>query len=247
MSEENVYVEIGTSCFDVGLENAENGKVFLVEPRIDMLKRLPNHQNIIKCPFAILDINTFCDKKFSGEIFKRYFEIFDFDFPSYFDLHSEMINCARFFYVSDENIKKYSLPQWAQGCCTLFEPHPTLRKMISDDMFDQICVPVMTIMEFLSRYKISFIKYMKIDTEGGDAGILYDLYQYGINYKALEVDTIVFEWNSLTDNKKMEDVVNKYVLYGYIFSRLDSDNAILKITRRKNEHSIVYPEQMGLW
>lgn len=233
MSEENVYVEIGTSCFDVGLENVEKGKVYLIEPRKDMLNCLPNHKNIIKCPFAILDINTFCDKKIAGEIFNNYFD-------------SEKIHYAKFFYVSDENIKKYSLPQWAQGCCRLFEPHPTLRKMVPDEVFDQIYVPVITIMEFLSNYEISFIKYMKIDTEGGDADILYDLY-YGINYHVLKVDTIVFEWNSLTDNKKMENIVNKYLLYGYTFSRLDSDNAILKITGREDEHSIVYPEQMGLW
>lgn len=141
------FVEIGTSDFDTLIEKQrEDDSVnFSIEPIKFYLDRLPNKKNVTKLNCAISDR--------SGKI--------------------------KVYHVPLEDIRKYKLPNWVRGCNSINKEHPTVSRILKQKKLEHILkcdeVDVLSINEFIDKYDIRSIKYLKIDTEGHDCIIIKSL------------------------------------------------------------------------
>ena len=120
---------------------------------------------------------------------------------------------GKMFYVGEELIKKYGMPDWIRGCNSFNDYHPTVIKLfhqlsISIKKISCVYVPVYTVRNLVKSFKITSIGFLKIDTEGHDHVILkYILEEMK---RGLKVKTIKIEYNSVFGNTtKIDDLIMK--------------------------------------
>lgn len=80
---------------------------------------------------------------------------------------------APFYYIPEETIRERKLPEWVRGIGSL-RLHPLIEQHGWQDLVRTMEVPVCTVAELLTKYGITHIDYLKIDTEGWDCKILQD-------------------------------------------------------------------------
>jgi len=137
------------------------------------------------------------------------------------------INCAisldntnkksKIFYLEDNVIQKYNLPKWIRGCNSLNGFHLKHReykveKFVSIDEIDEI-----PIAQLLIENNVRKIKFLKLDTEGGDCYILNHLKKYleskSFDYYPTE---ILFETNlEINDINLVNKTLKEYKSIGY--------------------------------
>ncbi len=162
------YVDIGTSDFDIGRgEYASNKSYILVEPIKYYLNKLEEcgiyGSNVTMCNAAITHYNGNID----------------------------------IWYINDYNQKLYGLPYWVRGCNRINEKHPTIEKLLKDrnivnDVWSCDNVVCMTFDMLCSKYNITSIGSLKIDTEGHDHVVLAGVIEMLQN--GLIVDEIMCEY-----------------------------------------------------
>lgn len=181
------FIEIGTSCFDTLIEKSSDVKVGIsIEPIKYYYDKLPNKKNVIKLNKGISDQNGF----------------------------------LKFFYVPTEVLNYYSLPQWLSGCNSINKPHPSLIEECIKIHIDHerivYCVEVdtITVDTLIKNYNVSYIDFLKIDTEGHDIIIIDQFIKLIIN-SGLKVDKIEFETNSLSSRDDQQVAIDKLIFLGY--------------------------------
>ena len=166
------------------------------------------------------------------------------------------INCAisdkegscEIYYITEENINKYNLPNWVRGCNSINHYHPTVTKLCKkinkeiEEISTHYKVETKTLYNIFKQYNIEFCYYLKIDTEGHDVIILNKFYEdlinnYNINYYPHK---ILFESNILTDNEKVIDIIDKYNMIGYDLIEKKGDTIMkLNLNKIKNKNKFV--------
>jgi len=181
------FIEIGTSCFDTLIEKSSDVKVGIsIEPIKYYCDKLPNKKNVIKLNKGISDQNGF----------------------------------FKFFYVPTEILNYYSLPQWLSGCNSINKPHPSLieecikRHINHERIVYCVEVETITVDTLIENYNVSYIDFLKIDTEGHDI-IIIDQFIKLINNSDLKVNKIEFETNSLSSRCDQQVAIDKLIFLGY--------------------------------
>jgi FkbM family methyltransferase len=170
------FVEIGTSDFDIGDVNLSgdicflpNKRYLLVDPVNYYLQQLQlmgyTGSNIIYCNSAISNYN--------GNI--------------------------TIWYINELKQKQYNLPFWTRGCNKVNEKHPIvvalLKQMgIYDNIWTSEKISCMTFCDLCSRYSISHIENLKIDTEGHDHIVLSGVIQ-ALRDRLVNIEKIKFEYH----------------------------------------------------
>jgi FkbM family methyltransferase len=184
------YVDIGTCDFDTAADVAKDDeKVLLVEPVQYYLDRIPN-SNYVKVNLAISDK--------PGKL------------PVYF--------------VPEVTINTLVLPGWIRGCNSLGSRHPTVDAVLLDmglplGLVNTTQVEVVTFKELCSRYQITEIGKLKIDTEGHEQFILPGV--LNMVESGMLIKEIKFENQETLGNKKLLDsLVIDFVDLGYTLSEV---------------------------
>ena len=216
------FVEIGTSYFKTLIQLASDSHIGLsIEPIQSYLDMLPTKAKVHKLCGAVIS--------------------------------SEEDRDLNFYYVEPEVIDKLNLGVWLKGCNSLGKPHdfhthyceqsmwPELIKakdksvvntknLLEMGIVKVIKVPTFTFEELVNIYRIDGVELLKIDTEGMDCKIINSIlssYEDNkINFKPL---VIKFESNWHTDQKEVEETIDRLVAFGYhLESRGDDTTVRLK-------------------
>lgn len=208
------FLEIGTSDFEIGEEIIIGGdclyggvsferdkRYLLVDPVDYYLQRLAavgyKNDNILHCNAAITS--------YDGEL--------------------------TVWYVSDEKQKQYNLPYWVRGCNKINEKHPTVVSLLAqmnihEDVWSYETIPCMTFSSLCSRYSISHIKNLKIDTEGHDHVILEGVID-SLRKKLINIDKIKYEYIPVFGNTEQLDRLRLSILDLYPIQKQLGDNFYL--------------------
>jgi FkbM family methyltransferase len=152
----------------------------------------------------------------------------------YFDRLPECnkINCAisnyegaiDIYYLTDEEITRYNLPQWVRGCNSVVGPHPTIKQMLIDrciplSILRMDDVPVRRIKSIIDEHNVTHINLLKIDTEGHDCVILNDY----LDTVDILPKHIQFEGNVLSNDFEVSKLIYRLRQTGYIVERIKDD------------------------
>ena len=204
------YVEIGTSDFEIGSGQIENDKTYiLVEPLKMYLDNIPGGDNVIK-------VNNAVGSKEEDLII---------------------------YYVNQENIKKYNLPYWVRGCNKIGEKHPVVvdylsNANITEDIFSEEIVKVITFPQLVETYNIKHIKNLKIDTEGFDHIIFNDIVNCILEGK-ITADKITVEYIEYHGNTHHIDSLYEKISHMFPVKKQFGDN-ITFIKPRKHKKILFY-------
>lgn len=123
---------------------------------------------------------------------------------------------AKIFYIPEENLKKYNLPDYLRGCNSINDHHPTAKHLVQlanfdlDDVFLVEEIDVIDFFTLTKRHNITGCGYLKVDTEGHDVVILNSLFDYYekklINFLPLQ---IFFETNILSNQDEIDIVLTR--------------------------------------
>lgn len=106
------------------------------------------------------------------------------------------------YYVDDEIIKKYNMPEWARGCNSFNKPHETILRFFKElnapPEFKKDKVAVLTFSDLIELYDITEIGFLKIDTEGHDHVVLKSV--SSCIKKGLKIKKIKFEYDPFFGN-----------------------------------------------
>lgn len=137
------------------------------------------------------------------------------------------------YYVSDENIRKYRLPEFLRGCNSINKPHPVTKGFVfginvPDHLIDSLEVDVKSVRTLFKEYNVTSVGYLKIDTEGHDCVILNDYYSLCQENSALFADKLLFESNPLADKNEVNDIIEKFTKNGLYKLISTGEDTILK-------------------
>jgi FkbM family methyltransferase len=135
------------------------------------------------------------------------------------------------YYINEDNIKKYELPDWVKGCNSIGNPHPTILKLIKDknlskNIIEETKVRTITFGALVKEFNIKYIGHLKIDTEGHDHIILKDVLRYLID-NTINIKSIEFEYNSLSDKRELDSISNELKDFGFK-SKVNGDNLLFE-------------------
>lgn len=136
------------------------------------------------------------------------------------------------FYIHENDIKKYKLPDWIRGCNSVGTLHQSLDgkvKWVDDilkrclkpfnlqvkDIVRKEMVSVINWETLVKNENISSIDVLKIDTEGHDIIILNDYLKNCVNNTNLYAKKIQFESNQLISEMEVDNMISKLESIGY--------------------------------
>lgn len=143
-------------------------------------------------------------------------EPLDFYLNTFANLENvELCNCAvgaedseiDVYYLTEDKIKQYGLPDWLRGCNSVGRPHKLAEELfqtnnISMDELNVRKVPIITFRTLCERYNIGSIGTLKLDTEGHDHHILPEVFRFA-NFN--EIYTIIVEYQEYAGNTGILD------------------------------------------
>jgi FkbM family methyltransferase len=115
---------------------------------------------------------------------------------------------ATAYYVEYSDIVQYGLPDWIRGCNSINSQHPTVVKTLNEyglslSLIKEQSIEVRRLIEIISKYQISTLDLLKIDTEGHDATIILDYF----SDPSVLPTKIIFENNILSDNEEISKAI----------------------------------------
>jgi len=124
--------------------------------------------------------------------------------------------------ISPENIEKYNLPQWIRGCNSVNAVHPIVVGKVPDEAITKDTVPVYTFTDIINMCHVKSCKYLKTDTEGHDV-IIMQSYLDCVSKGFPLIPKIQFEANQWSDQKQVNNILEKFITYGYKHTLIDDD------------------------
>ena len=120
------------------------------------------------------------------------------------------------YYIEYTDIVKYNLPDWIRGCNSINSHHPTVVKTLQEyglpvSLIKEQTIEVKRLIDIVSKYQISQLDLLKIDTEGHDATIILDYF----NDPAVLPIKIIFENNILSNNEEISKAIKLLEKHNY--------------------------------
>jgi FkbM family methyltransferase len=146
------------------------------------------------------------------------------------------------YYITEETIKKYDLPNFVRGCGCLSDYHPFIltllnnkseihpigRKLDPSEIFSKERVKVRRLKSIIDEHSIKKIKILKIDTEGSDDKIVLDYLSCCKNEGYPMPYFIQFE-HVLIDESKRGKVLSFVIEQGYHLMSSNIDDVTFKL------------------
>lgn len=117
---------------------------------------------------------------------------------------------ATMYYIPNELIEQHNLPRWVKGCNSIHIPHKSLNEY--SKYIHHHTVQVLRMIDIITKYNVTHIDYLKIDTEGHDCIILNDYFDT-CDIRPLK---IMFEYNVLSNKESVLKLVNRLNSMGYM-------------------------------
>lgn len=130
------------------------------------------------------------------------------------------------FYLEQETITKFHLPEWLRGCNRIGRPHwlalqELSRTGLSIDLVKSYNIEMISFKTLCDRYNITSIGQLKIDTEGYEHMILPEVYEEITN--GLNIQSIIFEYHpSMGHTAILDELSFNIEQLGYVKSWLTS-------------------------
>ena len=149
----------------------------------------------------------------------------------------------KIYYLPEDIIKKYNLPQWLKGCNKVNDYHPLVLRTLGEHNLEKSLikieeVDVITIKNLIDTYNIKSVDYLKIDTEGHDLIILNEYINYCTNInKLLFPNKILFESNYLSEKKEVWRMIEKLKSLGYKLIYRNANTLLEKVEGKVDDLS----------
>jgi FkbM family methyltransferase len=224
------FIEIGTSDFDTEIQKNDSKSGISIEPIKYYLDKLPNKQNCIKLNIGISNYNGKC-----------------------------IVN-----YLSEETIKQYNFPDWVRGCNSINSYHKTVSNLCKEKFIDietiseKDEVDVATLYQIMTKFDVSSVYFLKVDTEGHDTIILKKFYEdlqlirgeLGSTELLVPISfylphVIQFESNILSSNENINEIINLFSNIGYDLISKSSIDTILKLNLNNLKNKKTFTEKMN--
>jgi len=139
------------------------------------------------------------------------------------------VNCAisvddtegeiQVYYVPEKTIEKINIPErhklWLRGQNSVGDYHRAHKLQKLEKYVTKESVKLISIGTLIETYNIESIRYLKIDTEGCDCGILTCLHNYIKTKPELHPKEILFESNILSKPADVQNVIALFKGIGY--------------------------------
>lgn len=124
------------------------------------------------------------------------------------------------YYINEENILDYKLPEWVRGCNSVNNFHPTVLNLlkqnnISVEIFSIETVEVHDIEYLFDYLSLEKLEFLKIDCEGHDTIIVNNLLDYCKKNISKLPKFIQFENNALSDIKAISEITARLQSFNY--------------------------------
>lgn len=136
------------------------------------------------------------------------------------------------YYLNEETIKKFNLPDYVKGQNSIGNPHPEIlnwfKHGLRNEDISKKTVPVINFETIITKYNVESLELLKVDTEGHDCTIMENYLDYASNNHNLLAKKIIFESNSLSNQTSVNLIINKCVLLGYTIINTGENTILTK-------------------
>jgi hypothetical protein len=133
------------------------------------------------------------------------------------------------YFINPDDISKYNLPYWVRGCNSIKTPHPSAVKVLNElgltHLYKKELIKVITWDDVIRNYNITYVDFLKLDTEGHDTIILNSILDSKLN---ILPNKIFFESNILTEKEEIEKIIIKLEDRGYVVIEHYGDNVLVE-------------------
>lgn len=144
-------------------------------------------------------------------------------------------------YIHPDDIELHDLPNWARGCTSINEVHPSValllkEKKISLNILRDVEVKVKKLSQIIKDENIDGVFLLKVDTEGHDEKILNKFFSEC--KKEQLPHELIFESNVLSDTNKIHELIAKLILFGYEIVKSETGGGATDTHLRLNIHRV---------
>lgn len=134
------------------------------------------------------------------------------------------------YFLSNQAVIDNSIEPWLKGCASLNKCHEVLRYKGLSQFVEKKEVQQITISRLLEENCVRGIKHLKIDAEGCDCYILWQLLDY-LEGKDKEYypEKITFESNFLTKRRDILITLGKFIQKNYLIKELQKNRKFFKL------------------
>lgn len=136
------------------------------------------------------------------------------------------------YFINPNDIISNKLPKWLKGCNSIRTPHPSALKILNElgklHLYKSKLIKTITWDTLIRENNITYVDYLKLDTEGHDTVIINSILNSNLN---LLPNKIFFESNVLTSREKIDDVLVKLKDRGYMIVQDFGDNILLELKK----------------
>jgi hypothetical protein len=163
---------------------------------------------------------------------------------------SDDVGFCNVFFIQENKISELGLQQWARGCNSINDYHPTIAKIIKeknldfDYVFDENIIEKKPLMNIIDELNVKFIYYLKIDTEGHDVAILNKFIDdLKLRNNNILPHKILFESNSLSNSDDILLIIQSLEKMGYdlVYSTTDT---MLELNLKKIKKNNTFSEEI---
>jgi hypothetical protein len=138
------------------------------------------------------------------------------------------------YFLSEEVIESFKLPEYVKGQNSIGYPHPEILKSWSGkgltvNHISKKKVEVINFEKIINQYNVGGLILLKIDTEGHDCVILEDYLEYTKDKKYLLAEKIIFESNILSDQNRVKSIINRFLSLNYKLIKTGENTILEKI------------------
>lgn len=126
------------------------------------------------------------------------------------------------YYVPDSAIQEHGLPEWLRGCNSIGDYHLQHRQLGIEHLVRITHVPCYPLAQIFQQHQVTELDLLKIDTEGQDTDILLSF----ATSMSVRPKKIIFESNELSNQSKIQQVVDRYSGLGYCVTHAGSDTVL---------------------
>lgn len=128
------------------------------------------------------------------------------------------------YYIDDQIMKKYDLPNWLRGCNMIGKIHPDIlkhleRRNVDPSVVKKQTVKVVRIKSIIEKYNVTHIDFLKVDTEGHDHIIINDF----LDTVDILPNKIKFEYNYVSNKEEIEKLITRIKSLNYRTVKLKHD------------------------
>lgn len=153
-------------------------------------------------------------------------------------------NHVEVYYIDQQDIKQYNLPDWLVGCNSVGKPHATAWHILQIENLTSLMksktIPQLSLWDLLHKFGVCSVSFFKTDVEGLDGELMIGLAEFLWTYPCCDIQKISYEANELSDKNSLSSAATALESLGFMVSGQYDAGPLMTWNHTRDARKLIY-------